>query len=234
MEEAQSKKAAKEQSRIEREQYEEASRGVRERLQKELEEFVYGVHGCEEASREVRARLQKELEELAYGVHNWLRQLPSPAVMESPNGFVQRSAVLSACDLVAHELLFHAKLVGPVSTKRIRTLLRNKPGVKELTGLSTYIHEAVEMLLRANILEQVHQECSESEAEGEDAVSLDNLTQTPEVRRFLNLKWDKPLAKQRGRKCFTIQKRTWAEITACGASTASVVQRLRLSSANFP
>ena len=84
----------------------------------------------------------------------------------------------------------------------------------------------------------MQQEVGESDAEAEDdsLSTIEAVPPTPTVLRMLNMRRPPtPMSKtkQRGRRCSTIQKRSWAAVEAIGASTAATVKRLLLSSANF-
>ena len=141
--------------------------------------------------------------------------------------FVDRKSELCARDRVAHELLVHPGLNGPLTLKRFKALLRYRPLCRDLSGLSYYIREAVEMLIVVKILERVRDEESEAEALLlRRSFSFDVLPPSGDV-----VIRDAPEPKRR--RCTMVQKRTWAEIMACGHITAAVLQRLLLSAAHF-
>ena len=147
----------------------------------------------------------------------------------SSDVFAQRRKGLSVIDRVAHELLVHPDMAGIMTTKQMRILLRYKAGVKELNGLSDHILQAVNMLLKVRILEDVQQDIGESAAEGDSPLTL-------AVRRRFNMRKTpvpESKTKKRGRKLYTVQKRSWTAIEAEGASTVAVVKRLLLSPADF-
>ena len=131
---------------------------------------------------------------------------------------------LSVIDSVAHELLVHPEMSGAVSTKQMRMMLRYKAGIKELTGLSSHIHAAVDMLLRERILENVPQDI------GESYVRRRFNRKKPPVLEFKAVAQSKP--KRRGRRLYTIQKRSWTAIEADCASAAAV-KRLLVSYFHF-
>ena len=114
--------------------------------------------------------------------------------------------------------------------------------LKELPSLSDHIYEAVCMLLKEGILEEVQQDIGGSDAEDDNPSNLEAEPATPSVLRLTSLKRPpnsksgaaaKSTAKKRGRKCCTIQKRSWTAIEAGGASTVAVVKRLLLSATDF-
>ena len=114
--------------------------------------------------------------------------------------------------------------------------------LKELSSLSDHIHEAVYMLLKEGILEEVQQDIGGSAAEDDDPSNLGAEPATPSVLRLTSLKRPpnsksgaaaKSTAKKRGRKCCTLRKRSWTAIEASGASTVAVVKRLLLSATDF-
>ena len=111
---------------------------------------------------------------------------------KSPEGVAQRELELSVIDLVARELLVHPGMSGAVSTKQMRTMLRYKAGIKELSGLSNHIHGAVYMLIREHILEHVQQDIGGSDAEGDSPSTLEAGPATPAVRRRLSMKKSSP------------------------------------------
>ena len=114
--------------------------------------------------------------------------------------------------------------------------------LKELSSLSDHIHEAVYMLLKEGILEEVQQDIGGSDAEDDNPSNLEAEPATPSVLRLTSLKRPpnsksgaaaKSTAKKRGRKCCTLRKRSWTAIEAGGASTVAVVKRLLLSATDF-
>ena len=114
--------------------------------------------------------------------------------------------------------------------------------LKELSSLSDHIHEAVYMLLKEGILEEVQQDIGGSDAEDDNPSNLEAEPATPSVLRLTSLKRPpnsksgaaaKSTAKKRGRKCCTLRKRSWTAIEASGASTVAVVKRLLLSATDF-
>ena len=147
----------------------------------------------------------------------------------------QRLMNLSVIDHIAHELLIHPRMSGAVSTKQMRTMLRYKAGIKELSGLYNHIHSAVYMLIRERILEHV-QDIGGSDAEGASPSTL-AMRQQRLTTNTSPIPYSKAVAKskarRRGRECFIVQKRSWAAIEADGFSTAAVVRRLLLSPAYF-
>ena len=198
--------------------------------------------------------------ELMYGLHGWLRQLHIHAAYyrwydairsacdgsdramkllfesaKSPDSLEHRKMELSTVDRIAHELLVHPEMSGAVTTKQIRAMLRYKAGIKDLSNLSNRIHEAVDMLIKECILEGVQRDIGDSDAEDDNlpTPAEDDNPPTPAVLRMLSMRrppTHMSKTKQRGRRCSTIQKRSWAAVEAIGAST---VKRLLLSSANF-
>ena len=125
---------------------------------------------------------------------------------------------LSVIDRIAHELLVHPDMSGAVTTKQLREMLRYKVGIRELTGMSSHIHAAVDMLLRERILENVPQDI------GESYVRRRFNKKKPPALEFKAVAQSKP--KRRGRRLYTIQKRSWTAIEADCASAAAVKRLL--------
>ena len=139
---------------------------------------------------------------------------------------------MSVIDHIAHELLIHPRMSGAVSTKQLRTMLRYKAGIKELPDLSNHIHSAVDMLVRERILEHV-EDIDDSDAEGASPSTLamrpQQLTTNTSPTLYSNaVAKSKVKRRRKGRRCFVVQKRSWAAIEADGFNTAAAVRRLLL------
>ena len=144
-------------------------------------------------------------------------------------GPAQHLVNMSVIDLIAHELLIHPRMSGAVSTKQLRTMLRYKAGIKELPDLSNHIHSAVYMLIRERILEHV-QDIGGSDAEGASPSTLamrqQQLTTNTSPTLYSKAVAKSKVKRRKGRRCFFVQKRSWAAIEADGFNTAAVVRRL--------
>ena len=119
----------------------------------------------------------------------------------------------------------------------MRMMLRYKAGIKGLTGLSSHIHAAVNMLLRERILENVPRDIGEYHAEDDSPLTFEAARRRFTRKKAPVLEFEtvaqSGAKRRRGRKCYTVRKRSWTAIEADSARTAAAVKRLLLSSANF-
>ena len=138
---------------------------------------------------------------------------------------------MNVLDHIAHELLIHPRMSGAVSTKQLRLMLRYKAGIKGLPDMSNHIHSAVDMLIRERILEHV-QDIDDSDAEGASPSTLamrpQQLTTNTSPTLYSNAVAKSKVKRRKGRRCFFVQKRSWAAIEADGFNTAAAVRRLLL------
>ena len=119
---------------------------------------------------------------------------------------------LTVIDSIAHELLTHPDMSGVVSTKQMRVMLRYKAGIKGLTGLSSHIHAAVNMLLRERILENVPRDIGEYHAEGDSPLTFEAARRRFTRKKAPVLEFETVAqtgAKRRGRKCYSVRKHSW-------------------------
>ena len=98
--------------------------------------------------------------------------------------------------------------------------------------MSNHIHSAVDMLVRERILEHV-EDIDDSDAEGASPSTLamrqQQLTTNTSPTLYSNaVAKSKVKRRRKGRRCFVVQKRSWAAIEADGFNTAAAVRRLLL------